>query len=125
MEKQTQLKMSVLLVEEDACVRDALRRFFLDKGYWVTDLETSESALTLLRYIKFHLVVAEFELLGMDGLSFLRLVCRNCPGTKKILLTPHGETELINSARDLELCKVVEKPLNVNHLITALSDSFK
>ena len=122
---QMQVTMNILLVEEDNCVRHALTRFFETKGCRVIDASSSRDGLILLQNIKFQLVVAEFELSGLDGLSFLKQVCRLYPGIKMILFTSYAETEIRSRALSLALCRVLEKPLDIERLNTALSDFMK
>ncbi|KOX19699.1 transcriptional regulator [Saccharothrix sp. NRRL B-16348] len=66
------MTLSVLLVEDDEHIRQALGLALDDEGFTVTDAVSGEDALDLLKTTTFDVVLLDLMLPGVDGLE----VCR-------------------------------------------------
>ncbi|WP_344037285.1 response regulator transcription factor, partial [Saccharothrix xinjiangensis] len=66
------MDISVLLVEDDEHIRQALGLAMADEGFAVTDAVSGEDALALLGTTAFDVVLLDLMLPGVDGLE----VCR-------------------------------------------------
>ncbi|QFZ19499.1 response regulator transcription factor [Saccharothrix syringae] len=66
------MDFSVLLVEDDEHIRQALGLALADEGFAVTDAVSGEDALALLDEVRPHVVLLDLMLPGVDGLQ----VCR-------------------------------------------------
>ena len=66
------MTLSVLLVEDDEHIRQALGLALDDEGFTVTDAVSGEDALALLETATFDVVLLDLMLPGVDGLE----VCR-------------------------------------------------
>ncbi|MFD7660887.1 response regulator, partial [Actinosynnema sp. NPDC059797] len=66
------MTLSVLLVEDDEHIRQALGLALDDEGFAVTDAVSGEEALELLGTAVFDVVLLDLMLPGVDGLE----VCR-------------------------------------------------
>lgn len=88
--------MKVLLVDDHAILMDGVKSL-LEKE----DLEVvfqAASAELALQYLKDHkvdLVVTDFNMPGMDGLSLIHTIKRIEPTTKIIVLSMHDEIHLV------------------------------
>jgi len=90
-------KMKILLVDDHTILLDGIRSLLQQEE----DLEVvgqancAENALELLKKQEVDLVITDFSMPGMDGLSLIRTLKRISPQTKIILLSMHDEVHLI------------------------------
>jgi DNA-binding NtrC family response regulator len=63
-------KGTILLVEDDARLRENLAVVFRSAGYETLRVATAEKGLAVLETYKVHLVVLDYKLPGMNGLHF-------------------------------------------------------
>ncbi len=86
---------TLLIVEDDATVRETLALNLRSEGYQVETAEDGEQALELARKAKPDLVVLDVMLPKLDGLTLLRILRRESQ-VPVILLTARGtETDKI------------------------------
>jgi two-component system phosphate regulon response regulator OmpR len=81
----------VLVVDDDARIRDLLKRFLTRNGYLVTAARDAAHASRLLDSLAFDLLVVDVMMPGEDGFSFTRRI-RGKLDTPILLLTARGAT---------------------------------
>ncbi|HSF95194.1 MAG TPA: response regulator, partial [Thermohalobaculum sp.] len=81
----------VLVVDDDARIRDLLKRFLARNGYLVTVARDAAHASRLLESLAFDMLVVDVMMPGEDGFSFTRRI-RQRLDTPVLLLTARGET---------------------------------
>ncbi len=86
-------KARLLLVEDDAIVRQSLRPF-LDPRYQVAEAATCAEAERLLRAGRFDAAVIDYQLPDGNALGLLDLVGELYPGLPAVVLTAHGSIKL-------------------------------
>ena len=82
----------ILVVDDDARIRDLLKRFLARNGYLVTVARDAAHASRLLESLSFDMLIVDVMMPGEDGLSFTRRV-RADGETPVLLLTARGETD--------------------------------
>lgn len=82
----------ILVVDDDARIRDLLKRFLARHGYLVTLARDAHQATRLLESLAFDLLIVDVMMPGEDGLSFTRRL-RADGDTAILLLTAKGETD--------------------------------
>ncbi|MBL6457332.1 response regulator [Belnapia sp. T6] len=81
----------VLLVDDDAVVREVLATQLADAGHAVTERPDAGSALALIEAgERFDLLVTDLAMPGMDGLGLIRAAQGRWPGLPAILLTGYA-----------------------------------
>jgi PAS domain S-box-containing protein len=81
----------VLLVDDDAMVRDVLKLSLEDAGYQVHAADQGARALALLeRDERVEIIVSELTMAGMDGLTVIREAQKRRPNLPAILLTGYA-----------------------------------
>jgi two-component system phosphate regulon response regulator PhoB len=78
------IKPSVLVVEDDDAIRELISYSLLKVGYQVAGVASGEEALAIVQSRPIDLVVLDFTLSEMDGLS----VCRRLKGDPKTARIP-------------------------------------
>ncbi|TCM87586.1 response regulator [Rhodovulum steppense] len=81
----------LLVVDDDARIRDLLRKFLLRNGFLVSTARDAGHARRLLGGLDFDLIVLDVMMPGEDGVSFTRSI-RADIATPILLLTARGET---------------------------------
>lgn len=81
----------ILVVDDDARIRDLLKRFLSRSGYLVTVAREAAHASRLLESLAFDLLVIDVMMPGEDGFSLTRRI-REDIDTPILLLTARGET---------------------------------
>ena len=71
---QPDTEVSILIVDDDAAIRDSLFEFIEMAGYRSFKASSSEEALELLKNRNFNVVVTDILLPGMDGLELTDVV---------------------------------------------------
>jgi putative nucleotidyltransferase with HDIG domain len=83
----------VLIVDDDAVVREAIGMVLSEEGYECRSSSGAEAALDAVREIDPHLVISDMKMPGKDGLWLLDRLRRERPDTAVVMLTAYGDTE--------------------------------
>jgi len=110
----------ILIVDDDASVRDVIAVLLGEEGYACTAVSSAEAALDALRRTDYSLIISDVRMPGHDGFWLLERVRDHAPDTAIVMLTAFGDTEaavecLRNGAADYLL-----KPPKVTELIRAI-----
>lgn len=103
----------MLIVEDEAAVLAALKKFFTREGYDVDTAQELEEAEALIMTSHFVLVIADLRLswsYAVEGLEILRFVRQHSRGTRVIILTAFGAPDIQQSAKALGAEAFLQKP---------------
>lgn len=78
---------AVLLLDDDELIIKALKRVLRSSDFELFTAGDSEAAFALLREHPIHVVVSDFHMPDMDGVTFLTEVARQWPTIVRIMLT--------------------------------------
>ena len=110
-------KPLVLVVDDEAGIRESLSDIFSDEGYQVATAKTGEEALGALDAPEPDLVLLDIWLPGMDGLEALEKIKRKKPGVPVIMISGHGTIEMAVRATRNGAYDFLEKPLSLERVI--------
>ena len=113
--------MKILVVDDDAALREVLTQLLLDEGFAAqaaADLDTALGALAR-QPVDVVLTDAFCSVWGDHALDPVRQVVKAARGASVILLTAHAEAALLDPAR-AGLAAVVCKPFEVDDLLARL-----
>jgi sulfite reductase subunit B len=119
-------KDRVLVVDDEAIVRESIRDWLQDDGYEVVTAESGEEALELTEKQVFSVMVLDIRLPGESGLSVLARVKANQPWVKTIIITAYPSEDTVAEAKKLGAIDYLIKPLvpeDLERLIRATIDS--
>jgi len=108
----------VLIVEDEAALRDLEQTVLTEVGYSVEVAANGEQALALLDQQKFDLVLSDVIMPVMDGYRLVEILAEQCP-TQNIKLVS-GYEESWGSARTADLV-VLRKPFDAFELVQAVN----
>lgn len=113
---------SILLVEDDAGVREALRDTLALEGYEVTVASTAHDALSLLHGKGgFDLVLSDVQMSLMDGMALLASIRKARMDVPVMLMTAYGSIEQAVMALQAGACDYLSKPINVESLLEKIA----
>jgi CheY-like chemotaxis protein len=100
----------VLLVEGEPWTRDSLSLFFRVEGCSAHVAATATEAMAALSSGGFDLIICEYWLPDMDGLSFLKICADGHPGAVKILTSAYLPAQAIEEAKWAGIHAVIRNP---------------
>ena len=84
----------VAVVDDDALLRDALRRLLKASGFGAVSFESAENLLNSDRLPEIACLIADVRMPGMSGLELqAKLKAERCP-IPIIFITAHGDTKM-------------------------------
>jgi two-component system NtrC family sensor kinase len=111
-------QVKILFVDDERNVLRALERLFLDDEYEIITALSGEEGLHLLKSEQpVQIVISDYRMPGMNGVEFLREVCRSWPDTVRIVLSGYADTAaVVNAINEGEIFRFIPKPWNNNEL---------
>jgi DNA-binding response OmpR family regulator len=110
----------VLVIDDETATLTMFRLFLSAYGYRVWVAEDGESGLVLARRHRPDIVFTDLKMPRMDGFEVLKEVKRMAPGTEVIVITGHGDMDLIVQALNLDVTDFINKPIKRTALDAAL-----
>ncbi len=109
---------TVLIVDDEKMVVRALESFLtLETSYEVATFVAPAEALEALRTRSFHVLIADFMMPEMDGITFLKRAREVQPEATRILLTGYADkANAIRAINEVGLYYYLEKPWDNEHL---------
>lgn len=116
-------KASILIVDDEPIVREALRDWLIDVGYSVATAETGEQALEIAAEQDFGLVILDVRLPGKTGIRVLEEMKEMKPDIKAIIITAYGSPEIRTEATRLGAGHYLAKPIAPDQLETLVREA--
>ena len=120
----TDVKPTVLIVDDDKSTRDGLNRA-LSQKYEVTLAESAERALEMAEKQDLDVLLSDMRMPGMDGLTLLQRMLARDPRLICILLTAYGNVETAVEAMKRGAYDFLMKPVNLDHLELLLTRALR
>ena len=83
----------VLIVEDEAIMRDSMKDWLTDGGFDVETAERGEDALEKIGEVDYGIVVLDMKLPGKSGLNVLREAKAKNPTLKGVIMTAYPTVE--------------------------------
>ena len=103
-------RLKIILIDDDEWIRDSMRIFFEYEGCDLATFETAEEALEATGKHSFDIIIADYKLPGMDGITFFKRL--HMPGVDpiKILITAYHSQTVTRMVEDAGIHALIEKP---------------
>jgi len=108
---------SVLIVDDEAGIRESLEGVLSDEGFSAASAESGESCLDRLKRDSYDVVLLDIWLPGADGLEVLEQIRKLESPPEVIMISGHATIETAVRATKLGAYDFLEKPLSVNKLL--------
>ena len=110
----------ILVVDDEAAIRRALRPPLLELGFQVAEASRGEEALQLLRSTAFEAVLLDINMPGIGGIETLRRIRAFAPRLPVLMLTVRDQEEEKVEALELGADDYVTKPFSTRELIARI-----
>lgn len=113
----------ILIVEDEAIMRQSLSDWLTDGGYQVESTEQGEEALEAIGQQDFALLILDMRLPGKNGLEVLKEARALRPKLKGIIITAYPSVETAVEAMKIGAIDYLTKPFDLNELEKLISDT--
>ena len=110
----------VLVVDDEAPVRDLFDDLFKKEGYTVKSVATGEESVGLITKEDFDVVLMDIKLTGMSGLEALKKIKDLKPQMVIIMITGFGyDEELIVKSKEYGCVGYIGKNMPISQMISS------
>jgi len=118
----------VLMVDDNGPMRQLIRALARAGGIVnFSEAETAADALEILRATPIDLLIVDWKMRPMDGLSFTRIIRWNSdspnPYVPILMLTAHTEASRVAAARDAGVTGFLKKPISTRLLFDRIGNA--
>jgi DNA-binding NtrC family response regulator len=115
----------LLLVEDEAPLREAIAAQLSDRGYDVHEAGTGEDAVAKLAEFAFDIIVTDLRLPGIDGSAVVEAAVGRYPEIIAIVVTGYGTVKDAVEAIKCGASDFVSKPFQFDELVHALDSALE
>jgi two-component system, NtrC family, response regulator AtoC len=115
----------LLLVEDEAPLRQAVAEQLADRGYRVEQADSGERAVALLAEFAFDVIVSDLRLPGMDGAALVQAAVDRYPDIIAIVITGYGTVKDAVDAIKRGAWDFVNKPFQIDELLHVLESAIE
>ncbi|MCM2277050.1 MAG: sigma-54 dependent transcriptional regulator [Oligoflexia bacterium] len=113
----------VLVIDDEASIRQSLTGALGDEGYRVNVAASGKEGLDAIRAERPDVVLLDIWMPEMDGLETLRLIKAEWPDLLVVMMSGHGNIETAVRATKLGAFDFVEKPLSLERILVLLQNA--
>ena len=113
----------ILIVDDEAGIRESLRGVLEDEGYKISASPSGEDCLELLRRSSYDLILLDVWLTGIDGLEVLERIREMEDPPEVIMISGHGTIETAVRATKLGAYDFAEKPLSLEKTLILVKNA--
>ncbi|HCY83659.1 MAG TPA: hybrid sensor histidine kinase/response regulator [Desulfobacteraceae bacterium] len=107
---------TILLVDDEAGIRNVLNITLTHAGFRVLLAPDGEQGLSIFREKKPDIVITDIKMPGIDGIELLRRIKQTSPETEVIMITGHGDMDLAVKSLQYEAADFITKPIDSEEL---------
>jgi len=112
--------LKIVLIEDDQWVRNALHMFFQYQGIRLQGFENATLAMEALTKERADIIISDYWLPDLDGLTLFRRVKEHQPKAITILITAYSSPGIQEEAARMGIHDFIQKPLTVQKLEKSL-----
>lgn len=111
----------ILVVDDDRRIRDSLSRALTLASYGVRTAKDGKQGLLLFEQEKPDIVLLDVRLPDIDGIELLRQLRTTNDSVEVLIITGHGDMNLVIEAMRAGASDFLSKPLQVDSLLSAIA----
>jgi DNA-binding NtrC family response regulator len=115
----------LLLVEDEAPLRQAVAEQLADRGFKVEQCESGEAAVARLADFAFDVIITDLRLPGIDGQALVQAAVGRYPDIVAIVVTGYGTTKDAVGAIKSGAYDFVTKPFQIDELLHVLNSALE
>jgi len=110
----------ILLVDDEAGIRKVLKITLESFGYNVCLAPDGETGLKCFTLEEPCIVITDIKMPGIDGIEVLKRIKKLNPETEVIVITGHGDMDLVVKSLQYEAADFITKPIDIGDLESAI-----
>jgi putative two-component system response regulator len=115
----------ILVVDDDAAIRELLRHMLGDEGHRVTLAADATAARNLIQRSPFDIVLCDVKMPGESGLSFAAHLASEYPDTAVMMITALDNPELAEATVGFGAFAYIVKPFRRSEVLGAVSSALR
>ncbi len=115
----------ILIIDDEAAIRGALRQLFEYEGHAVSLATGGPSGLLEYEDSEPHITFLDIKMPRMDGLEVLKRIRERDPGAVVVMISGHGTIETALEATRLGAFDFLEKPLDTDRVLVTLRNGLR
>jgi DNA-binding NtrC family response regulator len=117
---------AILIVDDEALIRWSVAESLEAAGYQVIEAGCASEAIRVFDNAReISLVVLDLKLPDSNDLGLLRRIRAIAPQSQIILMTAHGTPDMLEEARRLGACEVLEKPFDLRRFVDLVNTALQ
>ncbi|MEE8574356.1 MAG: response regulator, partial [Thermodesulfobacteriota bacterium] len=116
---------SILVVDDDTGIRDALEEYLTGKGYEIRTAPDGESAIELASLNKIYVVLLDINLPGIDGIETLKGLRGIDSDIIVILMTGYASLDTSIEAVKEGAYEYITKPFKLDQILVSVKNAFE
>ncbi len=114
------MNYKILVVDDEAPVRELFNDLFKKEGCLVKTASTGEESVEMIAKEDFEVVLMDIKLSGMSGLEALKKIKELKPETVVIMITGFGyDEDLISKSKEYGCAGYIGKNMSISQMITS------
>lgn len=122
---ETEREIHLLLVEDEAALREVTARRLADEAYRVVQADSGEAAVKHLEACAFDVVLTDLRLPGIDGTAVLDAALERYPDVVCIVVTGFGTVTDAVAAIKRGAADFITKPFQFDHLLHVMRSALE
>jgi len=118
-------KETMLVVEDEDIMREALSDYFSDIGHKVDTASDGDLSLEKFDLKNYNVLIVDLKLPGRDGISVLNEIKAKNPEAKVIIITAYPTVETETEAMNSGALNYLPKPFELDYLETIIEQSYE
>lgn len=120
-EKEIYKNTKILVVDDEAPIRQTLNSTLTDEGFIVQTADSGEHGLIMMGDFQPDVVLLDIWMQGMDGIETLQAAKAKFPEVNFVMMSGHGTIETAVKATRLGAWDFIEKPLSMDKILIAIN----
>ena len=117
------MKPRILVIDDEAAIRDSLKMILEYEGYEVLTAATGEDGIAQVEREAPDLVFLDVKMPGMDGLEVLQRLRHFVEATPIVVISGHGTVSTAVEATKLGAFDFIEKPLERERVLVTVRNA--
>src|SRR5688500_1113822 len=113
----------VLIVDDEAGIRQALGQLLEFEGYEVRSAENAVDGISQYEKWRPHLVFMDVKMAGIDGLEALKRLREIDPAAVVVMISGHATIQTAVEATQSGAYDILEKPLDTDRILVTLRNA--
>lgn len=110
-------QITILIVEDDQDLREALAAALCDEGYQVLSAQDADAAIASVKAHKVNIVFVDICLPDMNGVEVYKAIKKIQPAATTVMMTGFFAQDLVNAAISAGAYDVLYKPFTMNDIL--------